>query len=388
LQEILSDLNGTVTGRFAITGTLRDPEIRGEGTVADGQIRVNYTQALYNFTGIVGLRPEEIYFRDIQLTDVYRNKGTLTGKITHHNFYRMAVDLRATFSDFMVLNTTPRDNSLFYGQGFATGEVRFTGPVWNMTITSLARTEKNTRIFIPIGGNEVTEKQDFINFVSLDDTLVVNVDGHSHAEPVAITGVNLELFLDVTPDAYCEIIFDIRSGDIIRGRGNGDLKLQLDTKGEFNMFGTIEFTQGAYNFTLYDIINKEFEIQPGSRITWSGDPYGASLDIDATYNQLASFAPLVSDNSQTTSPELRRKYPVQVLLNLEGAMRSPDITFDIVAPELPQTVSVANMPLSFVFDTFKNKLDEQELKRQVFSLIVLRKFQPLESFNTSGTLYN
>jgi hypothetical protein len=76
------------------------------------------------------------------------------------------------------------------------------------------------------------------------------------------------------------------------------------------------------------------------------------------------------------------------LLNLEGAMRAPDITFDIVAPELPQTVSVANMPLSFVFDTFKNKLDEQELKRQVFSLIVLRKFQPLESFNTSGTLYN
>src|SRR5690606_39625152 len=81
LQEILRDINGTVSGRFFITGTLRDPEIRGEGTVANGQIRVNYTQALYNFTGIVGLRPEEIYFRDIQLTDVYRNKGTLTGKI-------------------------------------------------------------------------------------------------------------------------------------------------------------------------------------------------------------------------------------------------------------------------------------------------------------------
>jgi hypothetical protein len=388
LQEILSDINGTVTGRFFITGTLRDPEIRGEGTVANGQVRVNYTQALYNFTGIIGLRPEEIYFKDIQLTDIYRNKGTLTGKITHHNFYRMVVDLRATFSDFLVLNTTPRDNSLFYGQGFATGEVRFTGPVWNMTITSLARTEKNTRIFIPIGGTEVAEKQDFIHFVSLDDTLVVELDAKPRAEPVTITGVNLELYLDVTPDAYCEIIFDIRSGDIIRGRGNGDLKLQLDTKGEFNMFGTIEFTQGAYNFTLYDIINKEFEIQSGSRITWSGDPYGASLDIDATYNQLASFAPLVADNAATASPELRRKYPVQVLLNLEGAMRAPDITFDIVAPDLPQTVSVANMPLSFVFDTFKNKLDEQELKRQVFSLIVLRKFQPLESFNTSGTLYN
>lgn len=388
LQEILTEMDGTVTGRFIISGDLRDPEINGEGLVDNGQIKVNYTQALYNFKGIVGLRPSEIYFRDIELADVYRNKGSLNGTISHHNFYDMHINLDASFTDFQVLNTTPRDNSLFYGQGFATGNLKFTGPVSNMTITSTARTEKNTRIFIPVGGNEAAETEEYINFVNLDDTLAVALRAGSGSNAVAITGVNLELFLDVTPDAYCEIIFDIKSGDIIRGRGSGDLKLQLDTKGEFNMFGTIEFAEGGYNFTLYDIINKEFEIERGSVITWSGDPYGANLNIDATYNQLASFAPLVNNQAETSSPELKRKYPVQVLLNLEGAMRTPDITFDIVAPELPQTVSVANMPLSFVFDTFKNKLDEQELKRQVFSLIVLRKFQPLESFNTSGTLYN
>ena len=82
--------------------------------------------------------------------------------------------------------------------------------------------------------------------------------------------------LEVTPDAYCEIIFDLKAGDIIRGRGNGDLRMQVDTKGEFNMFGAIEFTEGWYNFTLYDIINKEFEIKKGSRITWLGDPYQGS----------------------------------------------------------------------------------------------------------------
>jgi hypothetical protein len=38
------------------------------------------------------------------------------------------------------------------------------------------------------------------------------------------------------------------------------------------------------------------------------------------------------------------------------------------------------------FIAFKNRLDEQEMKRQVFSLIVLRRFSPPESFNTSGSL--
>jgi hypothetical protein len=33
-------------------------------------------------------------------------------------------------------------------------------------------------------------------------------------------------------------------------------------------------------------------------------------------------------------------------------------------------------------------MDEQELKRQVFSLIVLRRFSPEESFNTSGSIVN
>jgi len=187
----------------------------------------------------------------------------------------------------------------------------------------------------------------------------------------------------------------MKSGDIIRGRGVGDLRLQLDTKGEFNMFGPFEFTEGFYNFTLYDIINKEFIIKKGSRITWYGDPYKATVDIDATYNQLASFAPLVAMNDPSIklseAPQLQRRYPVMVLLSLDGPMLAPEINFDIVAKDLPKNVTsnsgqVYNLDL--LFTAFKNKLDEQELKRQVFSLIVLRKFSPAEALSTSGSVVN
>src|SRR5690606_4646581 len=72
--------------------------------------------------------------------------------------------------------------------------------------------------------------------------------------------------------------------------------------------------------------------------------------------------------------------------------RSPQIDFDIVARDLPQSIVVEGHPpvrLDFEFQAFKNKLDEQELKRQVFSLVVLRKFSPLESaLNTSGSIVN
>jgi hypothetical protein len=140
---------------------------------------------------------------------------------------------------------------------------------------------------------------------------------------------------------------------------------------------------------LYDIINKEFKIEPGSSIAWFGDPYQANMQINASYNQLASFLPILNDPTLANVTQLKRKYPVQVLLKLDGPMLSPQINFDIIAKDLPKSIPVENGPpilLSDRYIAFRNSLDEQELKRQVFSLIVLRRFSPPESFNTSGTL--
>jgi hypothetical protein len=396
LTDIFPSLIGNVSGDFTITGRLEEPQIEGEGTIPNGQIVIGYLKTLYQFKGIVGLTPNSIYFKNMELEDGLKNKGSLNGRITHKNFNKMAIEMDAEFQNLQVLNTTIKDNSLFYGQAYASGNLKIEGPISNLNIYATAKTEKNTRIYIPISGSSEVEKKDFISFVNFKDTTFIRkINNNLKRDKVRLTGLMFDLNLDVTPDAYCEIIFDPKSGDIIRGRGNGDIKLQMDTKGEFNMFGPFEFTEGWYNFTLYDIINKEFEIKKGSKITWYGDPYQGILDINASYNQQASFAPLVEDNASNAdllkSPYIRRKYPVEVIVDIEGLMLSSKISFDINARDLPKSISVGtNTPynLDIMFNAFKNKLDEQELKRQVFSLIVLRRFSPPESFNTSGTVMN
>ena len=65
------------------------------------------------------------------------------------------------------------------------------------------------------------------------------------------------------------------------------------------------------------------------------------------------------------------------------------INFDIIARDLPQNILTETgtpINLDLEFTAFKNRLDEQELKRQVFSLIILRRFSSPESFNTSGSV--
>jgi hypothetical protein len=394
LKGIFSNMDGTLTGNYKVTGTFTKPKVTGEGKVEEGQIMINYLKTLYTFTGTLGMTPTQIIFKNFDLLDKFKNKGSLEGYVAHRNFGAFRINLDGTFKNFQLLNTTEKDNDLFYGEGFGTGNLNIFGPSDNLKISATASTGKNTRLYIPISGSSSVDKKDFVKFVNFTDTLVaqrsIKNKSIKKSEP---TGITLDLNVDITPDAYAEIIFDVKAGDIIRGRGNGDLKLQLDTKGEFNMFGVVEFTEGAYNFTLYDIINKEFNVRPGGRISWYGDPYQGIMNITASYRQLASFIPIIPNNDSkevASSPGLKRKYPAEVLLKLDGPMLSPLINFDIEAKDLPTNVAVGNSfeNLYLDFNSFKAKLDEQELKRQVFSLIVLRRFSPPNDFNTSGSVYN
>lgn len=395
LKGVFSQMDGTLSGFYKIEGSFTEPLIRGEGKIENGKIMIDYLKTLYTFNGELNITPNQIIFEDFTLYDALKNKGSLDGYLTHRNFSKFRINLDAAFTNLQVLNTTDKDNSLFYGQAYSSGNLNMLGPLSNIKISATARTSKNTRIFIPISGGGSVEKSEFITFVNFKDSTQNRINLNKKKQAEEPSGITMDLNLDITPDAYAEIIFDIKAGDIIRGYGYGDIKLQLDTKGEFNMFGLYEFERGNYNFTLFDIINKEFNITKGSRISWYGDPYAGQLNLTATYRQLSSLAPILTNQvseEALSSPQIRKKYPVEVLLKLDGPMLSPQILFDITAKDLPDNVVVEGEPapvrLKFSFDAWKAQLNEQELKRQVFSLIMLRRLSPPDAFSTSGSIYN
>jgi len=132
IDDLFSQFKGTLTGAYKITGKLAEPILSGEGKLENGAMMINYLSTVYQFTGILGLSRNSIYFKDIDLTDTNRNKGKLSGAITHTGFANMQISLDGQFDDFQVLNTTASDNSLFYGQAYASGKVNFSGPIDNL----------------------------------------------------------------------------------------------------------------------------------------------------------------------------------------------------------------------------------------------------------------
>jgi hypothetical protein len=114
--------------------------------------------------------------------------------------------------------------------------------------------------------------------------------------------------------------------------------------------------------------------------------------MSATYSQITSLSPLVDTTFQSI-PAIRRGYPVDVELMLDGPLLTPTIDFDINIKDYPATITDLNgnpVYLEDVVTELESRIstDEHELNRQVFSLIVLRKFSPPQSFNTAGSIGN
>ena len=392
IEENVSQLKGNLDGDMTVEGRFKHPVVKGDAFISNGEFTFNYLNTHYHFNSKLVFDNDKITVNSFDVRDEFDNKGAFSGNISHNGFRELKFDFSGDMSNLQVLNTTLRDNKLYYGTAYATGKIRVNGQQKNVNITASARSGKGTRIFIPLEGSTEVTQEDFITFVQPKDSLTSADENKALqlSDNINLEGVSMNLDLDLTTDAYCEIIFDLTAGDIIRGRGNGKLNLQIDTKGDFYMFGEYEIEEGGYNFTLYNIINKEFQIVPKSKITWIGDPYGAILDIKAIYKQMASLAPIlrVTDEDLKNNPELKRKYPADVILDIKGNLKSPEINFDIDINDYPKNVVVNGISLETQVAAFKNKLatDEQELKRQVFSLIILKNFSTEDAFNVGGSI--
>ncbi|OKL39638.1 translocation/assembly module TamB domain-containing protein [Pontibacter flavimaris] len=366
LRGLFSDLGGNMEGRIRVLGNLNAPVLKGSVLVSGGQFTFDYLNTTYRFSDRIYFGPNSISFRNAQLQDLFGNKATVTGGIAHDGFQDMVIDMEARFRNFMVLNTTEAQNELFYGTAFATGSASVLGPTENLQVKVDARSDANTRIVLPLDYQTDVSRKDFIRFVNNNPEAATGVAVEAESRTVDLSGINLDFNLDVTDDAYFEIIIDRTTGDVIRGSGNGDIQMTIDTRGEFNMYGTFEILQGAYNLNLLEgLVTREFKVVPGGTITWNGDPTAGVMDIRANYTQMASFSG-IADVS-----EISGRYPVTSIIDLRGPLLTPQIQLGLSFDQLPQEIQTH---LYSVINSIKN--DESELNRQVFSLLVLQRLSP------------
>ncbi|TGE16286.1 translocation/assembly module TamB domain-containing protein [Hymenobacter elongatus] len=373
LNTLFDDMEGTAVGTLRLTGRLAAPNLVGNIDVADGKLTFRYLGTTYTFADRIRFTEDRINFRSIRLRDPLGNSGVLDGNIYHKGFQQMRLGLRATFTKLLVLNTTRKDNDLYFGTAYATGDAVVYGPTDNLVVNVRARSDAGTRMSLPLDNAAKAQQASYIKFVNrnLSDTVTTVKIPTAASGQVDLSGIRLNFTLDVTPDAYIEILLDESTGDVIRGTAAGQLRLNIDTRGDFNMFGQVEIVRGAYNFTLQGLINKEFVVRPGGTISWNGDPLAGEMNVTAAYTQRTSLAPILGQ----TALNSRAVVPVTAVMNLTGPLLLPTIRLNLEFNDAPSSLEG---DLTAFTSSLRN--DEQELNRQVFSLLVFKQLSPPGQF--------
>ncbi|MFK7749723.1 MAG: translocation/assembly module TamB domain-containing protein, partial [Kordia sp.] len=373
-EDVIEEIRGLISGNAKVVGNLNNPSINGELSILAGGLYIPYLNVDLDLANSsrVKLYDQTFEFDDVTVLDTQDyTKGQLNGTIKHTSFDDWNLGLKLTTDLLLVLNTVydedAEEENLYYGTGYISGEALIYGPTDELTIKVEGRTEKGTDLKIPISYVASVGDASFIKFVTKQDFY----DPKSQDENALndVKGLELEFNLDVTPDAVVEIEVDRKAGSSIRGSGFGNLLMQINTNGKFNMFGDFITDTGEYNFKYRGIINKKFTLKPEGTIVWEGDPFKAQLNVEAVYNLQANPDVLLD------APTYNKKIPVEVGIRLTGDLMKPDPIFNI---KFPTTQGGANSELTnFLLN------DDDKRRLQALSLLSQGRFVNEVNINQS-----
>lgn len=383
LGSIFSNINGYVTGNLDITEDGDAFAYTGKAKLRDASFRVNFTQVKYNIDNTdIELKKNLLDLSGIHLRDTLGNGATVSGTIRHHAFQDMDFDLtvKSESDRMMLLNTSYRDNQQFFGTARGSGTFTLLGSQRDMLMDiDVKASERDTgNITLP----PVSSRQN-----GLDNFMVERKYGREMTpqEGVESSNLHFDVHLNANPKVNINVILDELTADVIKARGNGNLRITSGTSEPLTLQGRYDIDEGSYDFSFQALLKKPFDLKKGSNnyIEWNGDPYDAKVHLDAVYtttNQV-SFAPLAGTLFPTGSlsvSNLRDYVTVEAILT--GSLFHPDFNFKLDFDPRKNTL-YSNPEFAFAIQQIQN--NQNELNKQVTYLIVFNSFAPFENATTN-----
>lgn len=380
--------SGYITGALKVTGAASQPVIAGDVYFKDAAFNLTYINNYLRLKNEhLAIDGKGIYFRSFTVLDSLGQRADLTGAVYTTDFKHMRFDAALKANGFTVLNTTIRDNPLFFGRVLLNADIAIKGNEALPVVTASVKLLQGTNLAVLIPGGKInTDRGEGV--VIMEDSLLV-IDNGVNADsllPGQITGIKLSANVDITPQTTLKLIVDKSSGDSLVIRGEGLVSFSINESGNQSMVGTYFINSGSYRATFQKVVKRELAIQPGGYITWNGSPTDADVNITAVYTVTTPASDLMGTALAGASTAERNLYKkpltFNVLMTMKGELLKPEIGFRLDMSEQDQ-----NAFGGAVYSRVQQlNNDPSELNKQVFALIVLKSFIPT-GVGGSGDVY-
>ena len=386
----IKDARGNLYGKIALNGTMKKPNIDGKVQFNNTAFNVTMLNNLFKVDkeAIAIISNEGILLNTFTIRDTANNAIVIDGAVNTKDFFNYNFNLKINARNFQAVNSTNKDNKLFYGKMVFSTNLTIKGtpshPVVDGDLTINNKTDFT--VVLPQEEPGVQSREGIVRFVNMRDSArdSLFMAPYDSLRTSPLVGYDVSLNINVDKDAIFNMIVDAGNGDFLRLKGIGQMTGGIDASGKITLVGSYEIDEGTYNLS-FNFLKRKFNIEKGSKIVWTGEPTTAQIDVTAIY--VANTAPLdlVQGQIEATNQNIyKQKLPFEVHLLLKGELLKPQITFDIVLPE-EKNYNVSKDIITNVETKLAQMREEPgEMNKQVFALLLLNRFVGENPFSNSA----
>ncbi len=372
----IREATGTISGNLLINGSAGEPAITGELHFNDVSVKPSFLNNKLELKHeTIRLKSDGIYFDSFTLLDVNKHSAVIDGSIHMKEFKDFKFALNISTTDFLLFNSTVKDNKLFYGKMVINSKIDIIGPKTLPVINGRLniRDESKFTFVVPESRLTTDKGEDVVAFADSKLSPILSGDTGKIEKKSNFTGFDISTIIEIDKQAELRLLMDPSSSDSLVVKGGAELSLVIDRSGKMSLTGSYNLDEGSYMVSL-EFVKRKFDIMSGSSITWNGDPLDAEISINTKYIVRASpydlMARQLSGMGDAEQGSYKQPYPFWVLLNLHGEILHPEIRFEIQLP--PENKGILGGSVNQKLLMLQE--DESELNKQVFALLVLGRF--------------
>ena len=335
---IFADVKGRGTGHVRLHGSFKELNLEGEA-VANASLKPRILNTPFSIDkDSVVLTKDAIVFSNVSAKDVDGNPVQLSGKVTHQHLKDMGYDFHFNVDHACVYDTDDFGGMPFHGKVYASGNAHLYGEGNQLNLDGNVTSERGTTFVVNMSQPDALTDNYFVTFVDRtprpNRVVVDNLRLFQHEnEKEYVDGNPLQVFInaniDATPDANVRVIMDMRSGDHITANGAGSIQVNY-TNESTTLRGNYVVESGQYKMSIQDLIRKDFLLQQGSEVIFTGNGGETELDIKAVHTvnsaSLSDLVPEASFNQNTVK--------VNCIINMSGKLDAPTLNFDLELPTI------------------------------------------------------
>ena len=326
IPDGLVTLSGDMDGDLNIMGSTEQPLINGQ-LVLDS---VAVLSSQYSARFMLDNRPVQIKnnrleFDKFAIYTTSKNPFTIDGYVDFRDMSRPMANLSMLAQNYTLLNAKRTRESLVYGKVFADFRATVKGPLDGLNMRGNVSLLGNTDVSYVLTDSPLTVQDrlgSLVSFTSFSDTTTVV---RQEVPAVSLGGLDMLMMVHIDPAVRVKVDLDTSNDNRIELEGGGDLSMKYTPQGDLTLTGRYTLSGGLMKYALPVIAAKEFSIDNGSYVEWTGNPMDPMLNFKATDRIRAS----VSEGENGGS----RMVNFDVSVVIKNRLDNLSFAFDVSAPE-------------------------------------------------------